>query len=239
MENNNKTNNTKSIIIAVIAVVMIAAVAAGGTYAWWSWSSNSANASENTEINFSISTPTFKITGTNVNGKTLAPTPVCYTATSTAEGYGYTLTGRATAVANNNTTTTMATTFVLSATLTPVSGRTLTTAQKSHLHWAIAQVSASDTAFATSYCNGSSNTATFTTGTFENVGTSATNLSTTITYDVPANTANHTKYYQLYVWLDSGYNVTNTVSGAVTDPMQDATVLLTFSTTSKLEQKTS
>ena len=52
MENNNKTNNTKSIIIAVIAVVMIAAVAAGGTYAWWSWSSNSANASENTEINF-------------------------------------------------------------------------------------------------------------------------------------------------------------------------------------------
>lgn len=238
MNNNKKSNNTKSVIIAVLAVVMIAAVAAGGTYAWWSWSSNSANAAENTEINFSISTPTFKITGTNITGKTLAPTPVCYTATSTAEGYGYTLTGKATAVATNNTTTAMKTTFVLSAKLTPVSGRTLSTDAKKHLHWAIKEVGSSD-GYAVGNCNGSTNSATFATGTFENVGTTATDISTTITYDVPANTTNHTKYYQLYVWLDSTYSYTNTGSGVVSDPMQDATVLLTFSTTSKLEQKTS
>ena len=228
MKKENKNSNTKNLIIAVAAVAVIVASVVGGTFAWWSWTSNSANANENTAINFTIATPTFKITGTNVTGKTLAPTNVCY-------GSGYTLTGRATVVATNNTTTQMETSFVLSGKLTPVSGRTLSADDKSHIHWAIKQVDANNTDFSADNCTGT-NSATFATGTFSSVGTSATNITTPITYTVNAGVSNDTKYYQLYVWIDSGYKFTNVGSGTVTDPMQDMTVLLTFSNTSKFEQ---
>ena len=157
---------------------------------------------------------------------------------STDYGYGYTLTGRATAEAVNNGPIDATVTFVLSASLNPASGRSFASGDKSHLHWAIKEVADSTTAFAAGNCTGT-NGATFATGDFSNVGTSATNINIPITYDVPANTPSHTKNYQIYVWLDSGYSYTNTGSGSVTDPMQDATVMLTFSNTSKIEQKAS
>ena len=237
MENKTKNNNAKVLVLTILAVVMIGALVASGTYAWWTWTSNSANASENTLVNFTVADSSaslsLKITGTNVNGKVVAPVATCY-------GDGYTLTGRATAVAVNENPIAAKTTFVLSAKLTPSSG-SLSSEAKGHLHWAIKEVNASDTAFSADNCAGT-NSGTFSTGTFSSVGTSATNLTTTITYDVAANTTTSspsTKYYQIYVWLDSGYNYTNVGSGTVSDPMQDATIWLTFSNTSKIEQKTS
>ncbi len=235
--NNNKNNNAKTLVLAIIAVVAIAVAAAGGTYAWWSWSSNQANANENTAINFSMSDPsdmlTMSIVGNNINTKTLAPSSVCY-------GEGYTLASYVTVTTKNLSTVDAKTTFVLSASLTPVSGRTFQTGDTAHLHWAIKEVTSANKAnYAVGNCNGGTNSTTFNTGTFASVGTSATNISTTISYDVAAGTSSDVKYYQLYVWLDSGYNFTNTGSGSVTDPMQDATVMLTFATTSKIEQKTS
>ena len=229
-----KNNNVKTMIVAVIAVLMIGIIVAGGTYAWWSWSSNSANASENTFVNFVMETPTFKIVGTNVNGKKLAPTTQCYTATSGNEGYGYQLAGKATVTAENKTTTPMRTSFVLSAFIKPASGRSFASGDLAHVHWSIKEVAASNDAFSSSNCTGTQG-ATFDTGNFSSVGTSATNINTTITFDVAAGET-ATKYYQLYVWLDSGYNYENVGSNTVTDPMQDATVMLTFSTNSKFEQ---
>jgi len=236
MENNNKNNNTKVLVLTILAVVMIAAMVAGGTYAWWSWTSNSANANENTLVNFTVSDTStdlkLTIVGNNVTGKTLAPSSACY-------GDGYTLTGRVTATAVNKTPVDAKTTFVLSAFAKPASGRSFASGDREHLHWAIKEVNDNSTAFSASNCAGTNGT-TFATGDFSSIGTSATNVNIPITFDVPANTNSLPKYYQFYVWIDSGYNYTNTGSGSVTDPMQDATVMVTFSNTgSKIEQKAS
>lgn len=223
-KNNNSTNN---IIVAVIAVAMIIALVGGGTYAWWTWTSNVNNATERTNIanSFTISTPTFKITGNNATGTKLAPISSCYDAT-------YSVASNATAVATNNTSSAMRATIILKATLTPTHG-TLSDVQKSHINWVLRQSDTSDTTYNTTKC-GAAESTTLIKGTFEGY-TNNTDFSKTITFDVPAGTTT-TKYYQIYVWIDSGYSYQNVGSNAVQDPIQDMKVLVTFSTNSSFAQ---
>lgn len=227
MKTNKKNNDTKKLIMGIVAVVMIILIASGGTYAWWTWSSNTAAGSnERTNATFTVASPTFTITGKNAAGNKLAPITGCYNS-------AYTLTGNATAVAKNNSSNAMTATIKLKATLTPVSGRTLTDTQKSHIHWAVRQTDSSDTTYTAAKC-GESNSTTFSTGVFTGYS-NGNDINTTITFPV-ATGATVNKYYQLYVWIDSNYQYKNVGSNAVTDPMQGLTVNLTFSSSSKLTQ---
>ena len=211
-----KDNNTRNIAIAIVAVAMIIGLVGGGTYAYWTWITNT---SQRTSYNLIVASPTFKITGTNVTGKVLAPTASCYNS-------NYTLAGRATVEATNNTSVKMRASLTLQARITASTG-SLSSANLTHLHWAIKEVATNTTAFAAANCAGTNGTG-FTTGTFTTAATTAnTDYTTTVTFDVNAG-ANATKYYQLYVWIDSTYNHQNTGSEQ-TDPMQNMTVLLTFS----------
>lgn len=229
MKNKKKDNKNVSIIASIVAVALIIMLSAGGTYAYWTWISNTASGSnQRTDYNLIIASPSFTITGTNVTGKLAAPTSTCYNAS-------YTLAGRATVVANNVTDIQMQASLTLSAKLTSSTG-TASSADLTHVHWAIHEVTASTTAFAAANCStATANGAAHTTGTFTTAALSAnTNYTTTVNFTVPANTST-TKYYQLYVWIDSGYTHQN-VGSVQSDPLQDMQVYLTFSNTSTFAQ---
>ena len=219
-------NNVKSMVLAIVAVVFIAGIAAGGTYAYWTWQSADAN---KTNVSFTIQKPGFTIVGDNVTSTNLMPTAKCYN-TPASNHVQHTMAGKATVTATNNTTTAMRATITLKGTL---SKSLDATAVKSHIHWAIKKVSAANTAFSNANCSGTAG-AEYDTGTFESVGTTATDIATTITFDVAAG-GNTTNYYQVYVWVDSSYTAKNTGS-TVSDPLQGTTVTLTFSDSSEFTQ---
>ena len=172
-----------------------------------------------------IAQPNFNITGTSILSSSLAPTTNCAHST-------YALKGNATVTANNPSNVTMTAVITLKGKLTPVSGRTLSSADKGHIHWGIKEVtSATLTTYSQDNCTISANTPMSATGDFSSVGASYTDIPTTIEFTVPTGTK--TKYYQIYVWIDSGYEFTNTGT-TVTDPMEGLTVDLTFSATSTL-----
>lgn len=226
----NKNNRKVNIIVSIVAVALIIMLSAGGTYAYWTWiSDTSVGSNQRTEIGeLIISSPSFTITGNNVTGKLAAPTSTCYSSS-------YTLAGRATVEADNVSSLPMKVTLTLKAKLTASTG-TASSADLTHVHWAIKEVAGSTTAFAAANCStATANSASYTTGTFTTAALSAnTDYTTTITYNVAANT-NSTKYYQLYVWIDSGYTHQN-VGNVQSDPLQDMKVYLTFSDASKFEQ---
>lgn len=240
-ENNNKNSNRNTIIIAIVAVALIAAITAGGTYAYWTWRSNTAQITniiqDGSSNSFVIAKPGLTITGNNATGKIIAPTATCYNS-------NYTLAGRATVEANNNTGIASTVTLKVKAKVVLSQSFSSTTERDNaltHLHFAIKKVNAADTAFSASNCTGT-NGAEFYTATFPSSTVVASNANpveystAVITYDVPANTS-YTYYYQVYVWLDSGYTHEN-VGNVQSDPFQDMTVLLSFSETSTLAQKT-
>ena len=226
MENNNQTNkDNKKTILVIVAIVMVFIILAGATFAWWQWQSSDAN---KTNVSITITKPGFTIEGDNVTLSTLMPTAGCYSTAS------HTLTGKATVVANNNTSAPM----VASITLSGKTSASFASSITSHIHWAIKEVSTASDSYSTSNCDGTVGT-TYDTGTFdeESVGTTWTDIATTITFDV-ASGATVTKYYQVYAWIDSGYTATNT-GNTVSDPLQNKTISLTFSNSSTFEQVSS
>ena len=235
MKNNN---NIKSIFLAIVAVIFIGALVGGGTYAYWVWQTNE---SQRTQVSFTISKPNFTITGDNISSNNLAPTQSCYYQSSSSGHVNHTLAGRATVTAQNNTSASMRATITLKGALKPVSGRTLPTSgsnSAANIHWAIKEVASATTGFSAGNCTGTAGS-TYATGTFTGITPNATTLtysdiSTSIQFDVaPGATA--TKYYQVYVWIDSTYTHTN-YGNTNDDPMQGLTVALTFSETSEFTQ---
>ncbi len=234
-----KDNNIKSVFLAIVAVLFIGALVGGGTYAYWTWQTNE---SQRTAVTFTISKPNFTIVGDNLTSNTLAPTQSCY---YTQASYSqHTLAGRATVTAVNNTSASMKATITLKGALKPVSGRTLPTSgsnSAANIHWAIKEVASATTGFSAGNCTGTAGS-TYATGTFAGITPNASTLTysdiaTSITFNV-APGATGTKYYQVYVWIDSAYTHTN-YGNTNDDPMQGLTVALTFSDSSLFTQNMS
>lgn len=244
MKQKTKNKEKNKLPITIIAVALIIVLIGGGTYAYWTWQSNDA---QKTNINVTVAGANMTISGTNV--------------TQTAANYLYpvadcrdrNLVGTTTVTVNNQTESTMTVSLKLKGTLGATHG-TLDDDDKSHLHWAVVETSngtltsgtcsAATTATAlTNTCynvtDGQSN---MDTGTFEGV-TSGTDIDTTLTFvangvEVNASTSDScvtTRTYQVYVWLDSGYEFT--ISGSnLNDPMQDLAIELTWSQNSSMTQ---
>ena len=240
-----KDNNIKTLFLAIVAVLFIGTLVGGGTYAYWIWQTNE---SQRTPVTFTISKPGFTITGTNVTSNTLMPTQSCYHSNSSYY-LQHTMAGRATVVANNNTTASMKAMITLKGKLTLASGKpalaTSGSNSAANIHWAIKEVSASNTAFSAANCTGTTSS-TFDTGTFAGITANGSYVDiplgqspqyTRITFDVAPNTE-VTKFYQIYVWIDSAYTHTN-YGNTNDDPMQGLTVSLTFSETSLFTQEIS
>ena len=225
------------VFVALTVLVMIA----GSTFAYWTWQTNE---SQRTAVTFTISRPNFTITGDNMSSNNLAPTQSCYYQSASSGHVNHTLSGRATVTAQNNTTAPMRAIITLKGALKPVSGRTLPTSgsnSAANIHWAIKEVASATTGFSAGNCTGTAGS-TYATGTFAGITPNSASLTysdiaTSITFDVAPGTTG-TKYYQVYVWIDSSYTHTNT--GSVnTDPMQGLTIALTFSETSVFTQSIS
>ena len=236
-----KDNNIKNIFLAIMAVIFIGALVGGGTYAYWAWQSNEA---QRTAVTFTISKPNFTITGDNMSSNTLAPTQSCYYQSASSGYVNHTLAGRATVTAQNNTSASMRATITLKGALKPVSGRTLPTSgsnSAANIHWAIKEVASATTAFSAGNCTGTGGS-TYATGTFAGITPNSSTLTysdiaTSITFDVAPGVTD-TKYYQVYVWIDSNYTHIN-YGDVNDDPMQGLTVALTFSETSIFTQELS
>ena len=135
----------------------------------------------------------------------------------------------------------MKATITLKGALKPVSGRTLPTSgsnSAANIHWAIKEVASATTGFSAGNCTGTAGS-TYATGTFAGITPNSSTLtysdiSTSIEFDV-APGATGTKYYQVYVWIDSAYTHTN-YGSTNDDPMQGLTVALTFSESSLFTQ---
>ena len=235
MNSQEKNKSVRKTILVIVAIALIAAITIGGTYAWWRWQSDSNQA---TDVTITISRPGFTIVADTASSSTLTPTAACYN-TPAANHVQHTLAGKATVTAQNNTTTTMRAVITLKAMFssavsgTIVDENSATTNRTSHVHWAIKQVSSASDAFSSANCTGTAGTQ-YATGTFDGVGTSYTNIPTSITFDVNPGTT-ETNYYQVYVWIDSDYVHTN--EGSVqSDPLQNNTITITFSESSTFSQ---
>ena len=231
-----KKNNIKSIFIAIITVIFIGALVGGGTYAYWTWQTTTE---QRTPVTFTISKPNFTIVGDNLSSNTLAPTQSCYYPASTGH-VQHTLAGRATVTAENNTSASMRATITLKGSLTTASGRTLQSSgsnSAANIHWAIKEVASAGTDFSTSNCSGTTGS-TYSTGTFSGKTANGqySDITTSISFDVaPGLGSPVTKYYQVYVWIDSDYTHTN-YGNTNDDPMQGLTINMTFSESSLFTQ---
>lgn len=229
-------NNVRNISFAIVAVALIIAIAGGGTYAWWRWRSADT---QKTNVTVTIQKPGFTIVGETASSNTLTPTSACYNTPATNH-VQHTLAGKATVTATNNTSTKMRAKINLKAMLAnAVTGNITdeqnnTTSRKSHIHWAIKKVTNGTTAFSTDNCTGTAGGTEYDTGNFDAVGTSFTDIATTITFDVNAG-ATVTNYYHVYVWIDSDYKHEN-VGNTQNDPLQNNTITITFSETSEFTQ---
>lgn len=259
-----KNNEKKKNIIIVIIICAAVALIAGGTYSWWMWRS-----ATNTLVNITVIGGDLKITGTNVTNNGMVPISTNNCATSS-----YTLIGEATVNAQNDTTTAMRVTPRLDISLSPQSGRTLSTTNKSFLKWALIDTtngstktclnpdyqgsfdkvdSVTVTRNATTKdvvitSNGVTAVGTNTTMNISNI--SGSSVTSTLTFEVPAN-GTETKKYKVYVWLDGdndtnpndsagdgtpGYEHTN-YGTSVSDPMQDLSITVKWSTGSSMIQE--
>lgn len=236
MKKQNKKSNIRNIVFAIIAVAIVAAIVGGGTYAWWIWQSAD---NQKTNVTVTISKPDFKIVADTISSTALMPTASCYNTPATNH-VQHTMAGKATVTAKNNTTVPMEARITLKAKVSASIGSTA----PAKVHWAIKEVTSTNAStFSSENCTGTANTATYDTGTFNqlgansnaNVSTSFQDIKTDIKFTVNPSSTATTKYYQVYVWVDSSYTATNTGS-TVSDALQNKTFTITFSESSEFTQ---
>lgn len=226
---NNKT--MKNIIFVIVAFLLVIAIIGGGTYAYWQWYSPSNQA---TNVNVTISRPNFEIVANTMTSSNMMPVSSCY-----SDGSNTTIAGKATVTALNNTTTTMYAKIRLKAKVSASIG----TVAPQHIHWAIIQVDLPSQLFSASYCANNTSSDGFDIGTFAqmgsqknlNIGTSFQDIYTTIQFEVAPSATATVKNYQVYVWIDEGYEEEN-YGTVVSDPLQDKTITVTFSENSIFTQ---
>ena len=243
---NKQKKEENKLIITIIAVLVIIAIIGGATFAYWSWETNTE---QRTHVTVEVQGATLTIDGTNVTNTSMRPTNDC-------DGVAA-LIGEATFTATNDTETNMKVIPMIDIILTPATGRTLDDDDKSHLHWALVDI----TSTTNKTCDSPDYSGTFnkvakvtvTKDASGNVSISTPTVSTTttgttalianidgsntiskLTFTAPAESTT-TKTYRLYIWLDSGYTHTN-YGAENTDPMQDVSMSVKWSPSSTLEQ---
>ena len=205
-----KTKN--KIIISIIAVVAITIAVVGATYAYWQWQSSNT---ERTTVNFTVDLGLeATLDGGTLSVSKLAPTASCTNST-------YATKAPVTLKYSNNSGAPARALGTLTVTTFSVkSGRDAFASDAlTHLHYAL---TTSDS---------SCETGMVTSGTFSGKGSSGSVLFTDVVLqnNIASPTTNGTKNMWLYVWLDKDYKFTNVGSGAVQDPMEDLTIVLTWS----------
>ncbi len=244
-QKNKQTNEKKQLFLAIIAVMLVIVLAGGGTYAYWSWQSAD---SQKTNVSVTIAGANLLIKGDNVTqaaGEYLFPIDTC---TERA------LVGTATVTVANETESTMTTTLKLRGSLSSSHGTLNDTTHKKHLHWAVVETSSGTvtsgscsspttvTAISNTCANVTDGATNMDTGTFEGV-TTGTDINTTLKFvanGVPVNNTSGnvcttTRTYRVYVWIDKDYTHTN-YGSTINDPMQDLSVVLTWSPNSGMTQ---
>lgn len=216
--NKKKNNDNQKLIITIIAVALIIAIIGGATFAYWSWQTSNA---QRTNIAVEVKGATFTIVGNNIENTGMYPTADC-------DGQAAVKGEVATVTIVNETESPMTAALKIRATLTRSHG-TLNTENKAYLKWAIVELNSANATVANDACkNGAIATGNFSTA------TSNTDIDTGITFTA-TELATTTKYYKLYIWLDSTYSYTNTGS-TVSDPMQDLKISVRWSPASTLIQ---
>ena len=236
MKSKKNKNNTGNLIFMIIAVLLIIAIVGGGTYAWWQWQSSNE---QKTNVTITISKPNFEIVADSISSSAMTPTSYCYN--NTEQGTNIlqkTMAGRATVTATNNTNSGMTVYIKLKAKVSASIGDTA----PAKVNWALVEVPANNTAFSNDICIGNSPAIDIESGTFaqmgasenSNISTNFQDIETGISYTVNTGVTS-TKYYHVYVWIDSTYTATNT-GGTVSDPLQNKTFTVTFSENSLFTQ---
>ena len=215
-----KNKETNKLLISIIAVALIIAIVGGATFAYWSWQSNTA---QQTNVNVTVTGGSLTISGGNLSNTGMYPTSDC-------DGTGALVGGTATVTAVNQTESPMTVKLFIRGTLSAKQG-SLTTTNKGKLNWAVVQVTSPTATPSDNTCK----TGALASGTLATVTTN-TDINTGITFTAAASTTT-TKYYKLYVWLDSTYSFTNSGS-TVSDPMQDLTISVKWSPASIMTQET-
>lgn len=211
-------NNVK-VILSVVAVLAIIVLVGGGTYAYWSWSTSE---DQRTLVTISVKGATMLIDGggnISSSDKTLIPT----TCTDTTNA----IQRKIMVSTENQTNTAMTETLQLDIVNMTAAQGSLTDAQKAKLKWTLVEL-ADETEYNATTWKGCATT-TYS-GTFE--GYDQTDKISLKTTNIAASTT-VTKYYELYLWLDSTYEHTN-VGNTQSDPMQNLTLNLSWNGT--LEQ---
>lgn len=209
--------NSTKIIISVVSVIAIIVVVIAGTYAYWAWSTSEE---QRTSVVISVKGATMTIDGGgNITTKNLLPT-TCINTTNSIQR-------KIKVVSNNETNRVMNELLQLNIdAFTPAQG-TLTDTAKANLKWALVELT-DQTDYSSSTWKGC--TTPTKSGTFSGFVTGNT---ITLNTNSLAAGATSTKYYELYIWLDSAYTYTN-VGTVQSDPMQDLTLNLSW--TGMLEQ---
>ena len=204
---------TNKIIIAIMTVGLIIAAVVGATFAYWQWSTDSSQAST---VNLTVPTADNQLkatlTGANVAVANLAPTNNC--------NGTYAMKKKITITYLNQTTQDASLNLTLK--ITNWSQTVTGTPDTTKLHYALTESSSScTTAAATGYL-----------GTFPaNATTNTVLINNKQLKSVTAGTANTSKDYYLYVWLDSSYTGTTNEGNTIKDPMQNLSFTLAWSGT--------
>ena len=219
MKKERQKNDNKKILLILAVIILIIVLASGATFSYWAWRTNT---SQRTTVNIELKGGTLKIEGNNISSTGMYPTNDC-------DGNGALIGETVTVTATNDTASSMEAILKIRATLTAKQG-TLTETNKGKLNWSIIELASETTTPENNACSTSS----IANGTFASVTTN-TDINTGVTFEIsPESTT--TKYYKLYVWLDSSYSHTNKAN-VVSDPMQDLQISVQWSPASGLSQQ--
>lgn len=204
------------IIASIVVVVIITILVFSATYAYWAWTSNKE---QQTNVQFIVENPGLNASingGAGGDFNNLMPTVTCPSSN--------TMQKEVTIQYENKTTTKAKVTANLFLTALTPTHRTLSSDDKSHLHWSI-----------TTSANNECSSSPLQQGTFQNLSNGSI-ITSLVIDDIMANTSSTSKTYYLNVWLDDSYSGLVNEGNVVNDPMQELTVSLEWS--GKIEQTT-
>ena len=207
-----KENN--QLIISIVRVVAIVSAVVGATYAYWQWQTGT---NEQTSVTFTVLNNT-EMLSASLDGGTLTVSKLAPVTSCTNSTYA-TKANATLTYTNNSGSPARATGTLTVTTFTVKSGRdAFQTNDLTHLHYALTTSSSS--------CS----TGVIASGTFEGKNSNGSVLINNVVLqdNIASGTTNGTKPMYLYVWLDKDYTFTNVGSGAVQDPMEDLTIVLTW-----------
>jgi len=218
-KNKKKNNDNKKLLISIAIVTLIIVLTGGATFAYWSWQTNTA---QKTNVSVTVQGGELKIIGNNISNTGMYPTNDC-------DGNAALIGEVVTVTAKNDTESPMQAALKIRATLTAKQG-TLNSTNKGKLNWSIIELASATTTPSNNACS----TNAIASGTLGTV-TSNTDIDTGITF-IASPLATTTKYYKLYIWLDSSYDYINE-GDTVSDPMQQLDVSVKWSPASTLNQQ--